>query len=195
MWLCGCYRFTRRQRFSCWVRKLLFSEVSTDLKEGKKRLGIFFGGMWNTDSSVANIVSVFKASWICLLDRTAVPQYFWPILVQLRKDKRLNLLVQSHRLCREKSKRNNCLVSWTQTVTPSTFSYYGAATLNPVFASPPTVPAGVTRKLLGDNCEVLPVLFRRNTITKKGFALFSFLMGLNPRWCFESLNHVINFVI
>jgi len=50
--------------------------VSTYKKREEKRPGIFLGEVWNTDASVANFVSIFIASWICLLDRNAAPQYF-----------------------------------------------------------------------------------------------------------------------
>ena len=68
------FQLSRRETF---VKSFLF--VGSVFIKREKRQGKdleFFLVLWNTNASVGNIVSIFKATWICLLNPNTVPQNF-----------------------------------------------------------------------------------------------------------------------
>jgi hypothetical protein len=180
MLLCGAYRFTRRQCCSFYAGKLLYIGVSIDWKreEISKRLENFLGEGWNTDAYIANFVSILKATWICLLDRSGVPQCFWSFLVQLRQDNNLKFLMSVTDLVTRNLKWNSSLVS----------------ARIPVIASPNTVPARVTSKRLGVLTLRFCVCYLEGTwLQIKYFVVIIFLLVLIFRWCFASIETCYHF--
>jgi hypothetical protein len=140
------------------------------LQEGrdKERFENFLGEMWNTVASVANNVSVFNATWICLLDCNAAPHYFWSLLVQLRQDKKLNLLVESHRLCHEKPKMKQLPASLeTNGNLKHLLLLWRCGPYSGHCLSTFSTCRGHKKTFGRLNCEFLHVLCRRNTIIKK----------------------------
>jgi hypothetical protein len=108
--LFGSYRFTQRQRCGCCVGKLLYNSFYSCgqylLKERRDKEKTWNFSWWSVEHGWfrKNIVSTFKATWMCLLDWNAFPHYFWSLLMQLRQNKNLKLPAECHSLFHEKPK-------------------------------------------------------------------------------------------